>query len=82
MQSTRLTAAITMAAITYLMILQELLELEWGGDFVGLGLDEEVPKFLRTNAKVKNRHMSKVSSWPAMHDCHLPIASWYNTVST
>lgn len=41
--------------------MQELLEVEWGGDFVGLGLDEEVPKFLRTNAKVKNRHMSKVS---------------------
>lgn len=42
-------------------VLQELLEVEWAGDFVGLGLDEEVPKFLRTNAKVKNRHMSKVS---------------------
>lgn len=45
---------------TRLMGMQELLGLEWGGDFVGLGLDEEVPRFLRTNAKVKNRHMSKV----------------------
>ncbi len=34
--------------------------IEWEKDFVGLGLDEEVPKFLRTNAKIKNRHMSKV----------------------
>jgi hypothetical protein len=41
--------------------MQELLGIEWEKDFVGLGLDEEVPKFLRTNAKIKNRHMSKVS---------------------
>ncbi len=40
--------------------MQELLEVEWGQEFVGLGLDVEVPKFLRTNAKIKNRHMSKV----------------------
>ena len=40
--------------------MQELLGIEWEKDFVGLGLDEEVPKFLRTNAKIKNRHMSKV----------------------
>ena len=42
------------------MPMQELLGIEWEKDFVGLGLDEEVPKFLRTNAKIKNRHMSKV----------------------
>ncbi len=41
--------------------MQELLGIEWEKDFVGLGLDEEVPKFLRTNAKIKSRHMSKVS---------------------
>lgn len=39
--------------------MQELFEIEWGQDFVGLGLSEAVPKFLRTNAKIKNRHMSK-----------------------
>lgn len=39
--------------------MQELFEIEWGQDFVGLGLNEAVPKFLRTNAKIKNRHMSK-----------------------
>ena len=47
--------------------MQELLGVEWGGDFVGLGLDEEVPKYLRTNAKVKNRHMSKVCLCPLNH---------------
>ena len=36
--------------------------MEWGADFVGLGLDNTVPKYLRTNGKVKNRHMSKVGS--------------------
>ena len=39
--------------------MQELFEIEWGQDFVGLGLSEAVPKFLHTNAKIKNRHMSK-----------------------
>ena len=48
--------------------LQELLEVDWRGDFVGLGLDEEVPKFLRTNAKIKNRHMSKVGHDTALLD--------------
>ena len=43
-----------------MVLVQELLEVEWGQNFVGLGLDEEVPKFLRTDAKVKNWHMSKV----------------------
>ncbi|KAL3145204.1 hypothetical protein ABBQ32_000953 [Trebouxia sp. C0010 RCD-2024] len=47
---------------------KELLEVQWGGDFVGLGLDEEVPKFLRTNAKVKNRHMSKVEAETAIQE--------------
>ena len=37
---------------------------------MGLGLDEEVPKFLRTNAKVKNRHMSKVSLCSVVRICH------------
>ena len=34
--------------------------MEWSTDFVGLGTDERVPKYLRTNAKVKNRHLGKV----------------------
>ena len=44
--------------------MQELLGLEWAGEFVGLGLDDTIPKFLRTNAKIKNRHMSKVRLLP------------------
>lgn len=76
--------------------MQELLEVQWGGDFVGLGLDEEVPKFLRTNAKVKNRHMSKVSflmgsarkllqpadSMPVMMRCLAAAISMYQLCHT
>ncbi|KAL0046820.1 hypothetical protein WJX82_010732 [Trebouxia sp. C0006] len=47
---------------------KELLGIEWEKNFVGLGLDEEVPKFLRTNAKIKNRHMSKVDAEMAIQE--------------
>ena len=51
--------------------MQELLGVEWAQDFVGLGLNEEVPKFLRTNAKIKNRHMSKVKP----HTYHVSLTN-------
>ncbi|KAL0022336.1 hypothetical protein WJX77_001433 [Trebouxia sp. C0004] len=47
---------------------KELLGIEWKQDFVGLGMDEGVPKFLRTNAKIKNRHTSKVDAEMAIQE--------------
>lgn len=52
--------------------------MEWSTDFVGLGTDERVPKYLRTNVKVKNRHLSKVRHcfYFYMKLAYSPALSW------